>query len=186
MLLKFHTLNCSPGMADITMVTLLGSSLGIQSLSPAPLSLSWSRESRIIVTSLVRSTVALNLSLRDFKSCKSKGSHLAQNLDLSVHLKQQFQWIPPCFLLLKMFIITQSRFFFRKNSFFVGDIHMSYFGATGTPVLDFWWRFLWVLKPEWVLPYSHCEGECNVHFLRSTSGATQSRFFKNSWDDIKS
>ena len=26
---------------------------------------------------------------------------------------------------------------------------MSYFGATGTPVLDFWWRLLWVLKPEW-------------------------------------
>ena len=26
---------------------------------------------------------------------------------------------------------------------------MSYFGATGTPVLDFWWRLLWVSKPEW-------------------------------------
>ena len=32
--------------------------------------------------------------------------------------------------------------------------HMSFFGATGTPVLDFWWRLLWVSKPEWVLPYS--------------------------------
>ena len=29
-----------------------------------------------------------------------------------------------------------------------------FWGATGTPVLDFWWHFLWVLKPEWVLPYS--------------------------------
>ena len=28
-------------------------------------------------------------------------------------------------------------FFFLKV-FFVGHIHMSYFGATGTPVLDFW------------------------------------------------
>ena len=26
---------------------------------------------------------------------------------------------------------------------------MSFFGATGTPVLDFWWRLLWVSKPEW-------------------------------------
>ena len=41
-------------------------------------------------------------------------------------------------------------FFFLK--FFGG--HMSFLGATGTPVLDFWWRLLWVSKPEWVLPYS--------------------------------
>ena len=41
---------------------------------------------------------------------------------------------------------------------------MSFFGATGTPVLDFWWRLLWVSKPEWVLPYLlFCRGECNVH-----------------------
>ena len=46
---------------------------------------------------------------------------------------------------------------------------MSYFGATGTPVLDLWWLLLWVSKPEWVLPYSHCRGKCNVHPLRSTS-----------------
>ena len=26
-------------------------------------------------------------------------------------------------------------------------------GATATLVLDFWWRLLWVSKPEWVLPY---------------------------------
>ena len=44
---------------------------------------------------------------------------------------------------------------------------MSYFRATGTPVLD-----LRVSKPEWVLLYSHCGGKCNVHSLRSTSGAT--------------
>ena len=46
---------------------------------------------------------------------------------------------------------------------------MSYFGATGTPVLDFLWRLFWVSKPP------HCGGECNVHFLRSTSGATRCR-----------
>ena len=27
-------------------------------------------------------------------------------------------------------------------------------------------------KARVVLPNSHCGGECNVHFLRSTSGAT--------------
>ena len=31
---------------------------------------------------------------------------------------------------------------------------MSFYGATGTPVLDSGWRLLWVSKPEWVLPYS--------------------------------
>ena len=51
-------------------------------------------------------------------------------------------------------------------------IHMSFFGATCTPVLDFWWRLLWGSMPEWVLPYSHCGGKCNVHSPRSTSGAT--------------
>ena len=50
---------------------------------------------------------------------------------------------------------------------------MSFLGATGTPVLDFLWRLLWGLKPEWVLPYSlFCRSECNVHSPRSTSGAT--------------
>ena len=29
-----------------------------------------------------------------------------------------------------------------------------------------------VSKPEWVLNYSHCGGEFNVHPLRTTSGAT--------------
>ena len=30
-----------------------------------------------------------------------------------------------------------------------------FFGATDTPVSDFWWCLLWVSKPEWVLPYSN-------------------------------
>ena len=41
---------------------------------------------------------------------------------------------------------------------------MSYFGATGTPLLDFWWCLLWVLKPEWVLPYSLFV-EANVMYI---------------------
>ena len=37
---------------------------------------------------------------------------------------------------------------------FLADTHMSYFVATGTPILKFWWCLLWVSRPEWVLPYS--------------------------------
>ena len=50
---------------------------------------------------------------------------------------------------------------------------MSFFGATGTPVLDFWWRLLWVSKPEWVLPYSlFLRRRMSCTFPRFTSGAT--------------
>ena len=38
--------------------------------------------------------------------------------------------------------------------FFFFFFFVLFLGATGTPVLDFWWRLLWVSKPEWVLPYS--------------------------------
>ena len=42
-----------------------------------------------------------------------------------------------------------------------------FWGATGTPVLDFWWRLLWVSKSEWDLPYLlFCRGKCNVHSLQ--------------------
>ena len=34
----------------------------------------------------------------------------------------------------------------KEPNKFVGHIHMSYLGATGTPVLDFWWRLLWLSK----------------------------------------
>ena len=43
-------------------------------------------------------------------------------------------------------------FFFVFYKVFGG--HMSFFGATDTPVFDFWWRLFWGSKPEWVLPYS--------------------------------
>ena len=42
--------------------------------------------------------------------------------------------------------------------------HVSFFGATGTPVLDFWWCLPWVSKPEWVLPYSLFV-EANVMYI---------------------
>ena len=49
---------------------------------------------------------------------------------------------------------------------------MSYFGATGTPVLDFYSDVSSGFQSQSGLPYSHCRGECNVRSLRSTSGAT--------------
>ena len=59
--------------------------------------------------------------------------------------------------------------FFLK---FLADTHVL-FGATGTPVLDFWWCLLWGSKPEWGSALlAFCRGECNVHSLRSTFGAT--------------
>ena len=56
--------------------------------------------------------------------------------------------------------------------FFGSHLDMFYFGATTSPVLDFWWRLLWVSKPVWILSHLHCRGKCYVHSLRSTSGAT--------------
>ena len=44
-------------------------------------------------------------------------------------------------------------FFFIFKKIFVG--HMSICAASDTPVLDFWWRLLWVSNPGWALPYSH-------------------------------
>ena len=43
---------------------------------------------------------------------------------------------------------------------------MSICGATDTPVLDFWWRLLWVSKPEWVLPYSNLAEAYLLHVPR--------------------
>ena len=59
------------------------------------------------------------------------------------------------------------------NNFFskvFGGHTCLFLGATGTP---FWISGGISSKPEWVLPYSlFCGGKCNVHSLRSTSGAT--------------
>ena len=80
-----------------------------------------------------------------------------------------------------------SIFIFKVS--FVGHINMSYFGTTGTPVFLFMFladncpfvgplapcfEFLVMtplgfLKPEQVLPHSHCRGECNVPCLRFSS-----------------
>ena len=37
--------------------------------------------------------------------------------------------------------------------FLGGRLHMSYFGATGAPVLGLWWRLLWIAMAKLVLVY---------------------------------
>ena len=55
------------------------------------------------------------------------------------------------------FLAASNELFHCFFKAFGGHIHMSYFGATGTPVLDFFWRLLWVSKPKFVLPYSQMQ-----------------------------
>ena len=51
--------------------------------------------------------------------------------------------------------------------------HKSFFyGATDTPVLDFWWRLLWVSKPKWAALFVLGRGVYVTYSLRLTSGAT--------------
>ena len=50
--------------------------------------------------------------------------------------------------------------------------HMSFYRATDTPVLDFWWRLLWVSKHESKALFELGGGAFDVCPLRFTSGAT--------------
>ena len=47
-----------------------------------------------------------------------------------------------------------------------------FFGATDTPILDFWWRLLWVSKPEWAALFKLGRGIHVTCSLRFTSGVT--------------
>ena len=49
---------------------------------------------------------------------------------------------------------------------------MSIFGATDAPISDFWWRLLWVSKPEWAALVMLGGGVCVTHSLRFTSDVT--------------
>ena len=40
------------------------------------------------------------------------------------------------------------RIYYTFVNVFGRHVHIFYFGPTGTPILDFWCRFLWVSKPE--------------------------------------
>ena len=89
---------------------------------------------------------------------------------LYLHENLCFQLFDLRYFSLKYQSMSSQYMFFFFN-FFVG--HMSICGATDTPVLDFWWRLLWVSKPEWVLPYSNfAEAYVIIRSLRFTSGAT--------------
>ena len=50
-------------------------------------------------------------------------------------------------------LILISRISAGYGYYFLEDMS-PFCGAIDTPILDFWWRLLWVSKPEWVLPYS--------------------------------
>ena len=51
---------------------------------------------------------------------------------------------------------VESNTFFKKN--FGG--HESLLWTTDTPVLDFWWRLLWVSKPAWAALFELGGGIC--------------------------
>ena len=49
------------------------------------------------------------------------------------------------------------------NLFFLNFVgHMSIFGATDTPVSDFWWLFIWVSKPEWAALFAFGRDICDI------------------------
>ena len=82
-----------------------------------------------------------------------------------------------------LFLLFTCEIFFLK---FLVDTCL--FGGPLVPLfLDFWWRFLWVSKPEWALLYlPFCGGKCNVHSLRSTSGATRADLLAASTQPVTS
>ena len=63
------------------------------------------------------------------------------------------------------FIVILFAFFIFKRIFW--DIS-PFCGATDTPVLDFWWCLVWVLKPEWAAWFAPGRGICACS-LRFTS-----------------
>ena len=67
-------------------------------------------------------------------------------------------------------ISTRQKTLFFKINFCWTHGH---FGATDTPVLDFWWCLLWVSKPEWAALFTQFgRGVHDIHYLRFTSCAT--------------
>ena len=90
-------------------------------------------------------------------------------------------WMPSFVLRLFEFSLNYSRqicqiwqkVHIEKTSFDLILADTYHFGGHWYLVLDFLWRLLWVSKPKWILPYSFlCGRKCNVHSLRSISGAT--------------
>ena len=57
--------------------------------------------------------------------------------------------------------------FFLKKKF---GRHMSFYGVTDTPDLDFWWCLLWVSKPDWAALFTLGRGIHDACSLRFISG----------------
>ena len=53
------------------------------------------------------------------------------------------------------------------NKFFLLNFgrHLSFYGATDTPVLDFWWCHLWFLHAEWTALFGLDRGVCDIYLL---------------------
>ena len=75
-------------------------------------------------------------------------------------------------------ITTRQWYFFLFIVFFLKIFggHMSFYGATDTPVLDFWWRLFNGSKPEWATLFTLGGGIPLTRSLRFTSGATPADF----------
>ena len=62
-------------------------------------------------------------------------------------------------------LATWSYHISTKVFFLIFGRHVSSDGATDTPVLDFWWRFLWVSKTQWAALFTLGRDICDVHSL---------------------
>ena len=67
-------------------------------------------------------------------------------------------------------LINQIRYLHKGQGFFflIFGGHESFWGATDTPVLDFWQHLPWVSKPGWI-PCLHASSPACHEFLRFTS-----------------
>ena len=77
-----------------------------------------------------------------------------------------------CHLATGNIIKTESYFKTKWRKIFFWEDISSFCGATDTPVFNFWWRLLWVLKPGWAALFTLGGGIHVSHSLRFTSGAT--------------
>ena len=73
---------------------------------------------------------------------------------------QLWQYLPSSVRIASILTWFKGIFFFFK---FLEDMS-PFCGATDTPVLDFWWRLLWVSKPEWFLAYSSLAEAYVLHY----------------------
>ena len=89
------------------------------------------------------------------------------NLVISLSLLLPWEHVFCTFTLRFWLFLLNRMLYFRYLCLFFKKIleDMSPFcGATDTPVSDFWWRLLWVSKPEWVLPYSSLAEAYMLHY----------------------